>query len=76
VPSDIEHIKILAGENVPIAFEKRASQMLWQRFERTAILGIVCVNWIVVESRANEVVVGRIVDLRAIKSSGRRVVYP
>src|SRR5260370_9008862 len=36
VPPIIENIEILAGENVPIAFEKRAAQMLGQRFEGTA----------------------------------------
>src|SRR5579885_3548526 len=75
VAAILEDIEILAGENIPVPIEKGAAQMLRQRFERAAIGRIVCVNGIVAEPRANEIVLVRVVQLGPLESR-RRVVHP
>ena len=47
VPFAIEHVKILPGENIPIAAKKCAAQMCWQRFQCALIFQIVRVHRIV-----------------------------
>jgi hypothetical protein len=76
VATDVEDIEILSGENVPVAVEEGAAQMLRQRFELAAILDIVGVNGVVVEARANEVVVTRIVQLGTFVPWRRRMIDP
>ena len=61
VPPIIENVEILPGKNVPVAVEKRAAQMFRQRFQRAAVFGVVGVNCIVINPRANKFVVARIV---------------
>jgi hypothetical protein len=76
VTPNVEDIEILPGENIPVAVEKSATQMVWQRFERAAIRSVICVNRIVGDARANKIVVACIVKLRAIESGRRRVIDP
>jgi hypothetical protein len=64
VPADVQDVKVLPRKNVRVAFEKGAPQMVWQRFERAAILRVVGVNRIVVEPGANEIVIARVVKIR------------
>src|SRR5438270_4779523 len=61
VPAELEHIEVLTGENVPVAFEKGAAQMLGQHLERAVIARVIGVNRIVSEPRANEIVLIRVV---------------
>src|SRR5260370_29492347 len=50
--------------------------MLRQCFESSAIFRVVGVNRIVVEPGANEIVVARIVQIRALESRRRLVIHP
>src|SRR6266581_2240452 len=50
--------------------------MLRQRFESAAVFRVVGVNRIVVEPGANEMVVARIVQIRALESQRRLVIHP
>src|ERR1041384_4168703 len=59
VPANFKHVKILPGENIPVAVQKRASQMLRQRFEGAAIFRVVRVDGIVVEPGADKFVIAR-----------------
>ena len=61
MPPVIENVEVLACENVPIAVQKGLAQMLGQRFQRAPVSRIVGVNRIVVEPRAKEFVIARIV---------------
>src|SRR5258708_13755433 len=54
VAPDLKDVEVLTRKDVPIAFEKRAPQMLRQRFERAAVLRIVGVNRIIVDPRAKD----------------------
>src|SRR5437899_1364075 len=65
VASILENVEVLPGENVPVAFKKRAAQMLRQRFQSAAVFGVVGVNGVVVEPRANEIVIARVVQFRS-----------
>ena len=67
VPAEIEHVKVLPRKNVPIAVEKCAPQMFRQRFQRPPVLRVVRVNRIVINARANEIVVARIVQAPAAR---------
>ncbi len=57
VTAELEHIEVLPGENVPVAFEKRTPQMFRQRFECAVIFRVIGVNRIVSQLRANEIVI-------------------
>src|SRR6266568_6221786 len=50
--------------------------MLRQSFERAAVFRVVGVNRIVVDARANEIVVTRIIQIAALKSRGRLLIDP
>src|SRR5579864_6704764 len=76
VAAVIENIEVLSRENVPIALKKRQAQVFGQRLERAPIVGVVRVNGIVVDPRANEVVVARIVQISALETRGRHFVHP
>ena len=68
VAAVIEIIKILPSENVPVAVEKGAAQVFGQGFEGAAIIGVVRVSRIVFQTRRDEFVVARIVQLCALKA--------
>src|SRR5579859_5440860 len=76
VPTVIENIKVLSGENVPVALEKRFPQMLGQRLKGATVLRVLRVNRIIVEPRADEVVIPRVVEIRALESRGRLMIDP
>src|SRR5260370_24691997 len=76
VAPDLKDVEVLTRKDVPIAFEKRAPQMLRQRLERAAVLRIVGVNRIIVDPRANEFVVARVVQIRALEARRRNVIHP
>ncbi len=76
VAAELEDVEILPGENVPVAFEKGAAQMFGQRFERAMVRGVVGVNRIVGNLRANKRVVFGIVNLRPLESRRRRMIDP
>src|SRR6266568_1690631 len=67
VASILENVEILPGEDVPVTLEKRAAQMLRQRFQGAAVFGVVGVNRVVVEPRANEIEIPRVVQFRPLK---------
>src|SRR5690242_20587085 len=76
VAAVIENIEILPRENVPIALEKRQSQIFGQRFEGAPIVGVVRINGIVINPRTNKVVVARIIQISALETRGRHFVHP
>src|SRR6266571_166419 len=76
VASILENVEILPGEDVPVALKKRAAQMLRQRLEVAAVFGIVGVNGVVVEPRANEIVIARVVQFRPLEARRRHVINP
>jgi hypothetical protein len=59
VAREIENVEILAGENVPVAIEKGAAQMLGERGKGLLICLVVGVDRIVSQARADERVVAR-----------------
>src|SRR5258708_1913570 len=76
VASDIENVKVLPGENVPVAIQKRTAQMFRQRFGCRAILRVVGVNRIVVDARTDKVVVAGDVQIRTVEPWRRNVIHP
>src|SRR6266850_5514038 len=76
VTAKLENVEVLTGENVPVAFEKCAPQMLRQRFEGSAVLRIVGVDRVVVQPRANEIVVAMVVQFRALEPRRWNVIHP
>src|SRR2546425_6581149 len=76
VPAILENVEVLPGKNVPVTLEKRAAQMLRKRFERAAVFGVVGVNGVVVEPRANEIVIARVVQFRPLEAPRRPRVNP
>ena len=74
--ANIEDVEILAGENIPVAIEKCATQMFGQRFQRAMVFRVVRVNRIVFEIGADEIEVARVIQLRAIESRRRDVIDP
>src|SRR5215467_4756643 len=76
VAAVVEYIEVLARENVPIAFEHCEAQVFRQGLELAAIVGIVSVNRVVVEPRADEIVVAWIVQIGALEARGRNFVNP
>ena len=76
VPRNIKHVKVLARENVPIAFEKCAPQMRWQRFQRFVIFGVVRVNRIIRNRCADKcVIVSSYLSGRSIPRGARRSIH-
>src|SRR6266571_2595446 len=76
VTSILENVEILPGEDVPVALKKRAAQMFRQRFQRAPVFGVFGVNGVVVEPRANEIVIPRVVQFRPLKARRRNVIDP
>src|SRR5208337_3364672 len=76
VPPNLEKIEVLAGEKVPVPFQKRLAKLLRKRLERLAVIQVVRVNRIVGNPSAYEVVICRIVLLRPLESRRRRSVNP
>src|SRR5271170_2870173 len=70
VAREIEAIEILAGEDVPIAVEKRTPQMRRQRAQSFQVMLVARVDRIVGDARGNEIVIGWIV-LGGIFHAGR-----
>jgi hypothetical protein len=76
VAAELEDIEILAGENIPVAVQKRAPQMFGQRGKRAVVRRIISVNRIVRKLGAYEIVVARIIKLGSIESSRRLMIDP
>src|SRR5712691_12739676 len=76
VAAILENVEILPGEDVPVAFEKRAAQMLRKRFQSAPVFGVVGVNRVIVEPRANEIVIARVVQFRPLEARRRKVINP
>src|SRR5271157_1553064 len=76
VPPNLKEVEVLAGEKVPVPFQKRFPQLFRERLERLAVIQVVGVDRIVGNPRAYEVVVTRIVLFRPLESRRRRFVHP
>src|SRR5438445_9446398 len=78
MPAQLEDVEVLPGENVPVAFEKCAAQMLRQRLERAVIRRVVGVNRIVGKLGADEhvFVFVLLVKLRSVESCRGLMIYP
>src|SRR2546427_9150926 len=76
VTPDIEDVEVLPGKDVSIAVEKRAPQVFRQGFERAAVLDVVGGNGVVIDARADEVVVARIVQIPTLEARRGLLIDP